>query len=159
MDLQNEAPTTAELLQELRLLRREMRALVAHLGLDPILASIEPASDRELNGQYGNPVIDRSPKNWTGEALQGRNFSDLHPATLRALARHYALLAEWHDEQGNRDNRGRPRSTWARLDASRALGWALRLERQGHRGPATPQPQHREERHPPAADECAGEPF
>jgi hypothetical protein len=133
-------PSNAELLQTIRLIEKNLRAIAAHVGLDPVMLQVEPADDYELNGEYGNPVIDRVPKNWSGEPLEGRHLSDLQPATLRALAKHHARLAEWHDQKGNVDNKGRPRSHWARRDAARALGWALRLEAQGHRGARRPAP-------------------
>lgn len=65
-------------------------------------------------------------------------MSDLQPATLRALALRYADLAEWHDKEQHVDDKGRPKSYYAKRDAGFALGWALRLESQGHRGPARP---------------------
>jgi hypothetical protein len=142
-------PTNAQLLAHLQQLSKTIRALAAHVGMDPVLLLVEPAEARDLDSEWGNPTIDRTPKNWTGEPVEGRQFSDLQPATLRALARHYASLAEWHDSKGNVDAKGRPKSGYARRDAGRALGWALRLEAQGHRGPK--RPQHREERHPAEA--------
>ena len=144
-------PTNAQILTMLQQLGKTIRALAAHVGMDPVLLLVEPADDRDLDSEWGNPALDRAPKNWTGEALEGRHFSDLQPATLRALARHYASLAEWHDSKNNVDAKGRPKSGYARRDASRALGWALRLEQRGHRGPR--RPQHREEHHPAPTQE------
>jgi len=140
-----------QILALLQQLVAQERALAAHVGMDPVLLLVEPADDRDLDSEWGNPALDRAPKNWTGEALEGRHFSDLQPATLRALARHYASLAEWHDSKNNVDAKGRPKSGYARRDASRALGWALRLEQRGHRGPR--RPQHREEHHPAPTQE------
>ncbi len=144
-------PTNAQILALLQRIEKNQRALAAHVGMDPTMLLVEPADDRDLDSEWGNPLLDRAPKNWTGEALEGRHFSDLQPATLRALARHYASLAEWHDAKGNVDAKGRPKSGYARRDAARALGWALRLEQRGHRGPR--RPQHREEVHPPVQEQ------
>lgn len=143
-------PSNAELLAMLQRIEKSQRAIAAQIGLDPVMLQVEPADDRELDSEWGNPQIDRVPKNWTGEPLEGRSFSDLQPATLRALAKHYARLADWHDEKKNVDNKGRPRSHWSRKDAQRALGWALRLEARGHRGARR---QHREEHHPAPTQE------
>ena len=121
--------------------RTLLEGIAARLHLDPVLMRVTPASDDELDSEYGNPTIDRAPKDWAGEPVEGRRMDELQPVTLRALARKYLALADWHDGKGNVDNKGRPRSYWSRKDASRAYGWALRLERQGHRGPSRPQAQ------------------
>lgn len=131
-------PTNAEILAEMRGLKAGLMALAAHCGLPPQLALIVPATDHQLNAQWGNPEIRKTPKNWTGERVEGRCMSDLQPATLRALALRYADLAEWHDKEQHVDDKGRPKSYYAKRDAGFALGWALRLESQGHRGPARP---------------------
>lgn len=149
-------PTNAELLAQVQQLQTTLAAIAAHVGLDPILATIAPATDFDLNSEWGNPTLDRSPKGWSGEQLEGRQMSDLHPTTLRALAREYAKLAAWHDSKKNVDGKGRPKGNYARRDAARALGWALRLEQRGQRGPGAARPaarpQHREERHPAPAE-------
>ena len=138
-DDNNSEPTNAEILAQLALQGRMLRAIAAHVGLVPDLVEIEPAGARELDSEWGNPEIKFAPKNWSGEPVVGRFMSDLQPTTLRALATDYARLARYYDEQGSKDNKGRPKSYYARKDAGRALGWALRLESQGHRGPSRPQ--------------------
>lgn len=145
-------PTNAELFAQLALQGRMLRALAAHVGLMPDLVEIEPAGARELDSEWGNPEIKFAPKNWSGEPVVGRFMSDLQPTTLRALATDYARLARYYDEQGSKDNKGRPKSFYARKDAGRALGWALRLESQGHRGPSRPQARPQARPEPPAEE-------
>ena len=142
-------PTPADPFEQLRAEldwhRKLLEGIAAHLHMDPVLMRVSPAGDDELDGEYGNPTIDRAPKDWIGEPVEGRRMSDLQPATLRALARRYLALADWHDGKGNVDGKGRPRSYWSRKDAARSYGWALRLERQGHRGPSRTREQIRED--------------
>lgn len=146
METESQQPsvTIEDLHAELAWHRTLLQGIAAHLGMDPVLMRVDPASPEELDSEYGNPLIDRTPKDWSGEPVEGRRMADLQPATLRALARRHVQLADWHDSKGNVDNKGRPRSYWSRKDASRAYGWALRLEQQGHRAPARPQAQEEE---------------
>lgn len=87
------------------------------------------ASDDDLDGRYGNPEIRRDPPRWRGESMVGRKFSDCSPEYLDTLAG----FNDWRADQD--EKKGDPRSKWARLDASRARGWAKRL-----RDGATQQP-------------------
>lgn len=152
-------PTNAEILAELQAVKAGITALAAHVGLPPGLALVVPATDHQLNAQWGNPEVRRAPRNWQGEPVEGRCMSDLQPATLRALAVHFADLAAWHDKEQHTDDKGRPKSYYAKRDASFALGWALRLESQGHRGPARPKAPAKAAPSAPAAPAEPGEEY
>jgi len=140
--------TLAQLGAQMAEVRALLGAIAGHLGLDPLMVQIAPAPDSDLDSEWGDPVIDRTPKKWTLEPIEGLRFSQLAPATLRALAREYAGLARWHDEKGNVDSKGRPKGNYARRDAARALGWAQRLESKATRFPPRPRPAAR----PPERD-------
>lgn len=147
MENEQYEPTNAQLAAQIADLKTIVTALAAHLSLDPVLALVIPAPDSDLNSEWGNPTIRKTPAKWSGEVVEGRQMSDLHPSTLRALAKHFASLADWHDREKHVDDKGRPKSFYSRKDAGRALGWALRLEARGGRAPA--RPQHREESYAP----------
>ena len=85
------------------------------------------ASDRELDGEYGDPEIRRDPPRWTGEPFAGRRYSETSPEYLDCVADFNDWRADKDDESGAKDNKGRPKSAWARKDARLARGWAARL--------------------------------
>lgn len=87
---------------------------------------VQPAPDKDLDSQYGNPVIKYDPKTWLkngGKAYAGCNFSDCPADYLRVLSEFMAWKA---------DNPLPGKEKYAdydRRDAARALGWAIRAER------------------------------
>ena len=90
--------------------------------------TLEPASDADLDGTYGDETVRRDPKKWTGESFVGKRYSECTPEYLQATIDYFLWLAARQEEQGEVDKNGKPRAHWSRLSASRALGWKKRLE-------------------------------
>lgn len=88
----------------------------------------EVATDADLDGQYGNPVIRRDPKRWTGESYVGSRYSDTTPEYLEEVASFKDWQAQQDDKKG--DDESRKKASWNRKDAARARGWAKRLREQ-----------------------------
>jgi hypothetical protein len=84
------------------------------------------ASDKDLDGKYGDPEVRMRVKDWSGPDMKGRKFSQC-PAEFLEL---YADTLEWAagkaDENGEKTDSGRPVSEYRRADARRARGWAAR---------------------------------
>jgi hypothetical protein len=97
------------------------------------------ASDRDLDGERGDPTIrfDPSVKYWNGESFAGYHYSETTPDYLDALAKY--LDASAYMAAKDEDEKKRNSAKWKRLDASRARGWSQRL-RNGWTPPA-PAPQ------------------
>ena len=93
----------------------------------PAPSGIVAATDAECLGQYGDPDIRKDPPRWTGESFAGRRFSQTSPEYLDNLASFKMWCANKDDAEGATDEQGRPKSHWAKKDASLALGWARRL--------------------------------
>lgn len=97
------------------------------------------ASDRDLDGPYGNPVVKFMPRDWTGPSYKGRPMSECPADLLDMLAAtfdYFAIQAEAKDE---RTERGKPVAEFKRADAARARGWAARIRSGRHvpvNGPA-----------------------
>ena len=85
------------------------------------------ASDRDLDGKYGNPQIKFDPKEkyWSGESYKGYRFSETTPEYLDAVAKYLEACAHMADRDGTED--GRKKASFKRMDAARARGWARRL--------------------------------
>lgn len=83
------------------------------------------APDADLDGQYGDPVIRRDPKRWTGESYVGSHFSQTTPEYLEEVA----SFKEWQAQQDDKkaDEESKKKAGWNRKDAARARGWAKRL--------------------------------
>lgn len=110
----------------------ELRAQTALLR--QILAALTPAAekvpDRLLDGPYGDPVIKaKDPRDWTGEPMTGKRFSECPPDYLDLLAERYDFFASKEEDEKKRG--------YNVTDAKRARGWAARL-RAGWK-PAEPQ--------------------
>jgi len=96
---------------------RELRATTA---------SGTPAIDADLDGKYGDPVVKWLPRAWTGQDFRGSPFSRCSPEFLDCLAAALDSLATRNDQAGALASNGKSRSTYNRLDAARARGWAQR---------------------------------
>lgn len=131
-----------------------LKALERHLGAGemhgathqpsgmPAIAAI--ASDRDLDGQYGNPEVKaKSPRDWTGDSQQGKRFSECPPEYLVLVADRLDYFAEQNeehaaDQQAPAEERQAllKKAKYNRIDAARARGWAARL-RGGWKAPAS----------------------
>lgn len=79
------------------------------------------ASEQELDGPYGNPVVKFVPTRWGGEDFRGKRFSECTPEFLDVLA----SALQW---SADNPQEGKGRFVeFNRKDAARARGWAARL--------------------------------
>lgn len=104
---------------------KTLKSILRVLAAD---AGGEIASDRDLDGKYGDPEVrsDRV-KDWTGPSMKGRRYSECPPEFLDRLAG----LLEWQgkksDEENQRTDKGKLVGDYRRADAARARGWAKRM--------------------------------
>lgn len=95
------------------------------------------ASDADLDGKYGNPEVKaKSPRDWTGDSMTGKRFSECPPAYLDLVASRLDYFAE--QNAASEDETERKKARYNRLDASRARGWAARI-RGGYVAPVQPE--------------------
>lgn len=94
------------------------------------------ASDRDLDGNKGDPTIKYDPKKWEGKSYAGYRFSETAPEYLDAMATYLSSCA--YMAQKDPDEKKRANAKWKALDASRARGWAERLRAGWGGGPAAP---------------------
>lgn len=86
-----------------------------------------PATAAEMDSTYGDPEIKRDPARWTGDSFVGCRFSETSPEYLNCLADFKDWQADKDEKSGAKDNKGRPKSGWARKDSRLARGWSARL--------------------------------
>ena len=97
------------------------------------------ASDADLDGQYGNPEVKaKSPRDWTGESMQGRRFSECPAEYLDLVASRLDYFAETNAASENADDR--KKAGYNRKDAALARGWAARI-RAGYVSPVADAPE------------------
>ena len=97
------------------------------------------ASDRELDGKYGNPVIKFDPRDWNGESFKGAHMSQCPPEYLEMVAETFDYFARQAEDKDERTERGKPVADFKRADAARARGWAKRI-REGKVAPPVREP-------------------
>jgi len=89
--------------------------------------SPEVASDRDLDSPYGDPVVRiGNLRDWTGEPMKGRKYSECPSEFLDILASTLEYFAGKSEANGDTLNNGRPRCDYERKDAARARGWSRR---------------------------------
>lgn len=86
----------------------------------------EVAPDRDLDSEWGDPEIKKDPKRWNGEPLAPIRMSEAPSDYLDVVAEFFEWQAGEDDKKEKKDAKGRPKSYYARKDAARARGWALR---------------------------------
>lgn len=142
-------PTSQDVYDVLCRIDTKIGLLVAHFGIGARPAGSQTAagplvaSDGELDSQYGNPEVKaKDPRDWTGDTMKGRRFSECPPAYLDLVADrlvYFAEQAEEHmtDQQTPETERAelKKKAHYNRKDAARARGWAARL-RNGWTPPA-----------------------
>lgn len=105
-----------ETLRLLQSIDASLKQLVKQSGSNGAAA----APDVDLDGPHGNPIVKaKDPRDWTGEPMKGRNFSECPPEYLDMLAERFDYFA------GNEPDP--KKAKYNRLDATRARGWAQRL--------------------------------
>lgn len=90
------------------------------------------ADDRDLDSQYGNPIVKFDPRDWTGPSMKGRAMSDCDPDFLEMIAETFDYFASQAEEKDEKTNSGKPVAPYKRKDAARARGWAARIRRGKH---------------------------
>ncbi len=94
------------------------------------------ASDRDLDGRYGNPEIrSRDPRDWSGPTMKGRRFSECPPEYLEMFAERLDYFAQKAEEQNEMTSGGKPKAKYLRADAARARGWVQRMRSGKHAPP------------------------
>lgn len=90
----------------------------------PGKASGGVADDGELDSKYGDPLIRKDPKNWTGTSFVGQTMSQATPDYLDALAKYKDSCAFMSRKNG--DPAKLKYADYDEKDAARARGWAQR---------------------------------
>lgn len=103
--------------------------------IERALVGPDVAPARELDSQYGDPVIKKDPKGWRGPSFQGKRLSQTTPEYLDTLAELKDWMAEQETKKGTPE--GDKYAAFSRKDAARARGWAKRL-RDGWKPPKEP---------------------
>lgn len=117
----------------LETLDARVTALEAMMAKRPAAAPVpagEVATDAELDGAYGDPVVKYPSKKWTGPSFEGKRYSQCSPEFLEDHAKYQDWRARKATEEGNPDRAG-----YAAKDGRLARGWAARLR-------ASPAPAH-----------------
>lgn len=84
--------------------------------------------DALLAGPYGDPEVKaKDPRDWSGDSMKGRRFSECPPEYLDLLAKRYDYFASTEEDA--------KKAGYNRKDGQRARGWAQRL-RSGWTPPA-----------------------
>jgi hypothetical protein len=88
------------------------------------------ATDKELDSQYGDPVLRFTPRDWKGDNYDGKRYSECPAALLDILAEYLAWSA------ANPKPEKLKYVPYNLKDAARARGWSRR-KRSGWRPSAT----------------------
>lgn len=93
------------------------------------------ASDRDLDGKWGDPQLKFMPRDWTGASFKGRRFSECPAGLLDLVAETFDYFASQAEAKNEMTDKGKPVADYKRQDAARARGWAKRI-RDGKHVPA-----------------------
>lgn len=93
------------------------------------------ASDRDLDGKYGDPVVKFMPRDWTGQSFKNTHMSACPPELLDLLAETFEYFATQAEANNEMTPRGKPVADYKRSDAARARGWAKRMRSGVHPTP------------------------
>jgi hypothetical protein len=118
---------TLRLLASIDATLRAMLLVLSERRPEPVGQS---APQVTLDGPHGDPICKaKSPRDWAGDDMTGRHFSECPPDYLDLLAERYDYFA------GKEEDATKKR--YNLLDAARARGWAARM-RSGWTAPARP---------------------
>jgi hypothetical protein len=118
-----------QVVELLRSIDASLKGLRADLARQQAPAA---ADDRDLDGQYGDPILRFNPRDWTGHSFKGSKFSECPADLLDMVAETLDYFARKAEESGELANNGKPVAPYKRKDAARARGWAARI-RGGYR--------------------------
>lgn len=105
-------------------------------SLKALVRATVPPPPADLDGQYGDPLVTASdPRDWLGDPMKGRRFSECPEAYLELVASRLDYFADKAAEKGELTSSGKPREPLLRLDAARARGWAERIRKGGGNQP------------------------
>lgn len=128
---------SAEAIELLRSIDATLKALVDIV--QPLIMQARAAqpkviaSDRDLDGKWGDPVLKFNPRDWTGPSFKNRRLSECPPALLDMVAETFEYFARQSDANNERTDAGKRVSDYKRADAARARGWAKRIREGKHR--------------------------
>lgn len=110
------------LLAEMKDVQTDIHNLLVDV-LEKLEGSAAPAApavnDRMLDGPHGDPKVrQKDPRDWTGDSMKGRRFSECPAEYLDLLADRYDYFAGREPDE--------KKAGYNRLDAQRARGWAAR---------------------------------
>ncbi len=125
--------TAQDVIETLKSIDATLKQLLAlQRGSAPPLV----ASDADLDGQFGDPLVRaKDPKSWTGDSQLGKPFSECPAEYLDLVASRLDFFAEKAENEGTLTTTGKPIAPYNRRDAARARGWAARI-RHGYKGTA-----------------------
>jgi len=86
----------------------------------PAKAQENIAPDSDLDSKYGDPKVRFDPRDWAGESMKGRTFSQCPADYLEMMA---SALEYFADKKAASDPQ---KAGYDRKDAARARGWARR---------------------------------
>jgi hypothetical protein len=89
------------------------------------------ATDRDMDGKFGNPILKVLPRDWVGPSFKGRRFSECPAPLLDQVAEMFDYFAE-QAEQKHETYNGKAVAPFKRADAARARGWATRIRTGRH---------------------------
>lgn len=108
----------AEALTVLRSIDASLKALVE------IAQKRKGGATVDIDGPHGDPIVNaKDPRDWTGEPMKGRKFSECPPEYLDMLADRLDYYASQKDASIPEQAR---KQKFEMLDAGRARGWATR---------------------------------
>jgi len=113
----------------------ETKTALEHLasidaGIQQLIRVLTPVKPVRVNldDQWGDPTIKaKDPRDWAGDTMQGKKFSECPAEYLDLLADRYDYFGEREDDP--------KKANYNQLDAARARGWAARI-RDGYAPPA-----------------------
>jgi hypothetical protein len=116
----------AEAIDLLRSIDANVKLMLSRASSAP--AALGVADDRDLDSQYGDPIIKaKDPRDWTGEPQKGKRFSQCPPEYLDQVAERLDFFAKKAEENNSLTAAGKPVAPFNRKDAARARGWAQRI--------------------------------
>lgn len=138
--------TAQDVIDTLRSIDASLKLVVRHFGIGAQGAGGAPsgrgavpsvATDADLDGKWGNPEVKaKSPRDWTGDSMTGKHFSECPAPYLDLVADRLEYFAS--QNASSQDADAQKKAHYNRLDASRARGWAARI-RAGYVAPAQPE--------------------
>ena len=87
----------------------------------------EVASDKMLDAEWGDKLIEKDPPKWGGKPVAPAKMSECPAEYLDAFAGFQEWRAGKCDEEKKLSKTGKPVSDFCRMDAKLARGWAKRI--------------------------------